>query len=103
MMNGSPQPIVVTGMGVISPVGLSNSETFDHLVAGQSGVGRITQFDSSRLPTRIAGEVKGFNAADYIDSKKARRIGRYAQLSIVAAGEAIRQARLDLKRVDPSR
>jgi len=102
-MSDSPHQIVITGMGVLSPVGLSNRETFDHLVAGQSGVGPITQFDPARLPSRIAGEVKGFDAAAHMDRKAARRIGRYAQFSIVAAGEAIREAGLDLKQLDPSR
>lgn len=95
--------IVITGVGAISPVGLSNLETFDNLVAGRSGVGPITQFDSSRLPSRIAGEVKNFNAADHMDHKAARRIGRYAHFSIAASAEAIRDAGLDLPRMDPSR
>lgn len=95
--------IVVTGLGVVSPVGLDNQVTFDHLVAGRSGVGRITAFDPARLPTRIAGEVKGFDPADHMDRKAARRIGRYAQFAIAAAGEAIRHARLDLEQVDRSR
>ena len=102
MSNSLPR-IVVTGMGAISPVGLSNRETFDHLIAGRSGVGGITQFDSSRLPVRIAGEVSNFDAADHMDRKAARRIGRYAQFAIAAVGEAIRQAGLDLKQVDSSR
>jgi 3-oxoacyl-[acyl-carrier-protein] synthase II len=95
--------IVVTGLGAVSPVGLTHRETFDALIAGRSGVGPITQFDPSRLPVRIAAEVKGFNPTDYLDYKAARRIGRYAQFAIAAAGEAIREARLDLTQTDPSR
>ncbi len=95
--------IVITGMGVISPVGHDNRETFDHLLAGRSGVGPITQFDPARLPTRIAAEVKDFRASDYMDRKAARRIGRYAHFSIAAVGEAIREAGLNLQQVDPSR
>ena len=102
-MNHSPPRIVVTGLGAISPVGLTNRETFDHLIAGRSGVGRITQFDSSRLPVHIAGEVKDFEATKYLDVKAARRIGRYAHFAIAASAEAIQEAGLDLTRVDPSR
>jgi 3-oxoacyl-[acyl-carrier-protein] synthase II len=98
-----PHRIVITGVGVISPVGLTNAETFDSLVAGRSGIGRITQFDASRLPSQIAGEVKGFNGADHMDRKEARRIGRFAQFSIAASNEAIRQAGLNLNEMDRSR
>ena len=100
-MTDQSHRIVITGMGVVSPVGLDNRETFDHLLAGRSGVGRITQFDPARLPTRIAAEVKDFHAADYMDRKAARRIGRYAHFSIAAAGEAIREAGLNLQQSGP--
>jgi 3-oxoacyl-[acyl-carrier-protein] synthase II len=90
-------------MGVVSPVGLTNRETFNHLLAGRSGISHITHFNPVRLPSRIAAEVKGFNPADYMDRKTARRLGRYAHFSIAAAGEAIRDAGLDLKQLDPSR
>ena len=101
-MNREPR-IVITGMGAISSVGLTCQETFDNLVAGKSGVGRITLFDSSRLPCQVAGEVKGFDPKNYMDHKKARRIGRYAQFSIAATREALAQAQLDLAAEDPSR
>jgi len=101
-MNREPR-IVITGMGAISSVGLTCEETFDNLVAGKSGVGRITLFDSSRLPCQVAGEVKGFDPKNYMDHKKARRIGRYAQFSIAATREALAQAQLDLTAEDPSR
>jgi len=90
-------------MGAISPVGLNNQETFDHLVKGQSGVRRITQFDPSRITSQIAGEVEGFDPFAHMDRKLARRIGRYAQFGIAAAGEAIKHARLNLEQADPSR
>lgn len=102
-MNTSAPRIVVTGLGAVSPVGLSNRETFDHLIAGRSGVGRITQFDPSHLPVRIAGEVKNFQPTNYLNAKAARRIGRYAHFAIAAAGEALREAGLDLAQTDPSR
>lgn len=102
-MNLVQPRIVVTGIGAISPVGLSNRETFDGLIAGRSGVGPITQFNASRLPSRIAGEVKQFQATDHMDPKMARRIGRYAQFSIAASTEAMRAAGLNLEQQDRSR
>jgi len=100
---GSLQRIVVTGMGAISPVGLNCQETFDGLVAGQSGISGIKLFDPSRLSCQVAGEVKGFDPAEHMDKKMARRIGRYAQFSIAATREALAQSGLDLAEEDPSR
>lgn len=97
------QRVVVTGMGAVSPIGLSCGETFDGLIAGRSGIARITAFDPSDIACRIAGEVKGFDPANYMDRKMARRIGRYAQFSIAATREALAQSGLDLAREDPSR
>ncbi|MGA9572723.1 MAG: beta-ketoacyl-ACP synthase II [Lysobacterales bacterium] len=97
------QRVVITGMGALSPVGLNCRETFDGLVAGRSGIARITSFDPSAIKCQIAGEVKGFEPTNYMDRKMARRIGRYAQLSIAATREALDHANLDLEREDPSR
>ena len=102
-MNYSAKRIVITGMGALSPVGLTCRETYDNLIAGQSGVDRISLFDPSRLKTQIAGEVKNFEPTDYMDRKMAKRIGRYAQLSIAAAGEAITNAALDLEKEELTR
>jgi len=99
----SEQRIVITGMGAISPVGLNCQETFDSLVAGQSGVSRVSLFDPSRLKCQVAGEVKGFEPEDHMDRKLARRIGRYAQFSIAATQEALAQSGLDLENEDRSR
>jgi len=99
----SEQRIVITGMGAISPVGLNCQTTIDSLVAGQSGVSRVSQFDPSRLKCQVAGEVKGFEPADHMDKKLARRIGRYAQFSIAATQEALAQSGLDLENEDRSR
>jgi 3-oxoacyl-[acyl-carrier-protein] synthase II len=97
------QRVVITGMGAVSPLGLSCRETFDGLVEGRSGIARITAFDPSEISCRIAGEVKGFDPANYMDRKMARRIGRYAQFSIAATHEALAQSGLDLAQEDPSR
>lgn len=97
------QRIVITGMGAVSPVGLNCQESFDALVAGQSGIARINSFDPSNLSCQVAGEVKGFDPTDYMDRKMARRIGRYAQFSIAATREALAQSGLDLAQENPSR
>jgi 3-oxoacyl-[acyl-carrier-protein] synthase II len=99
----SEQRIVITGMGAISSVGHNCQETFDSLVAGKTGIGRVSLFDPSDLQCQVAGEVKGFDPADYMNIKIARRIGRYAQFSIAATQEALAQSGLDLENEDPSR
>jgi 3-oxoacyl-[acyl-carrier-protein] synthase II len=91
--NGQPR-VVVTGMGVVTPLGLDVQSTWDGMVAGRSGVGPITQFDPSRLTTRIAGEVKGFDCSNVLDRKDQRRNDRYVQLALVAARQAMDQAGL---------
>jgi 3-oxoacyl-[acyl-carrier-protein] synthase II len=97
------QRIVITGMGAVSPVGLNCVDTFKGLSAGKSGISKIRSFDASHLSCQIAGEVKDFDPANYMDRKMARRIGRYAQFSIAATREALDQSGLDLDKEDPSR
>jgi 3-oxoacyl-[acyl-carrier-protein] synthase II len=89
-----PPRVVVTGMGVLTALGNDVQSTWDGLVAGRSGVGPITQFDASRLTTRIAAEVKDFDPSPVLDRKDQRRNDRYVQLALVAAREAIVQAGL---------
>jgi 3-oxoacyl-[acyl-carrier-protein] synthase II len=86
---------VVTGIGAITPLGDSAPATWEGLVAGRSGVTLIESFDASGLPTRIAGEVHGFDAEAALGSKRARRAARFSQLAIVAAREAVADAGLD--------
>ena len=88
---GRPR-IVVTGMGVMSPVGHTMAESWDSLLNGRSGIGPITQFDASHLPCQIAGEVKDFAAKDYMSFKEARRMSRVSQLSVAAASMALEDA-----------
>jgi beta-ketoacyl-acyl-carrier-protein synthase II len=90
---GRPR-IVVTGIGMMSPLGHSADESWDALVNGRSGVARITQFDASHLPVRIAGEVKDFDPKDYMDFKEARRMSRCSHLSVAAATMALEDAGL---------
>jgi len=86
--------VVVTGMGAISPVGLDVNTTWDAIVAGRSGVGPITRFDTTDYRTTIAAEVKGFDPKICIPAKEARRMDPFAQYALVASHEAVRSARL---------
>ena len=95
--------VFVTGLGVISPLGLDVPSTWEKLVAGQSGIDFITAFDAEGFDTRFAAEVKGFDAESYLDRKEARHMDRFAQLAVVAAQEACRNAQLDPAAGDPYR
>ena len=88
--------VVITGMGIISPLGIGVDEYWQSLSTGRSGVGPITQFDASGYKVRIAAEVKDFEPTDYVDRKSARRMDRFAQLSVAAAGRAAENAGLDV-------
>lgn len=97
------QRVVVTGVGAVTPIGLSAPEFWDNLVAGVSGVARISAFDPSPLEVQIAAEVKGFDPKDFIEFKAARRMDRFSQLAVTAAGEAMKDADLSLDGEDTYR
>ena len=86
--------VVVTGMGLVTALGTDVASSWDGLVAGRSGIRTITAFDPSRVASRIAGEVVGFDAAAVLDRKEQRRNDRYTQLALVATREAMTQAGL---------
>ncbi len=88
--------VVVTGIGVICPLGLNTTETWEALAAGRSGVDRITLFDTEGFETKIAGEVKGFEASNYMNPKEARRNDRFSQMAVAASLEATKQANLKI-------
>lgn len=90
--------VVVTGMGIVSPVGLNLSSAWADVVAGRSGIRRITLFDASgdEWPVKIAGEAWGFDPLDHMTSRDARRADRSTQFALVAAEEAVAQARLHI-------
>jgi len=100
---GITERVVITGMGAFTPLGLSVEETWAGLVAGQSGITKITQFDASQLPIQIAGEVKGFDPANYIPIKEARRMSRASQLGLAAGIQAMADAGLGDSVPDPER
>ncbi|HXJ50235.1 MAG TPA: beta-ketoacyl-ACP synthase II [Burkholderiales bacterium] len=88
--------VVVTGLGIISPLGNSVSEAWDRALAGTPGVTRITRFDPSRLASQIAGEVKGFDVAPYMSPKEARRMDIFIQYGMAAGLQAWREAALQV-------
>ncbi|HIE58310.1 MAG TPA: hypothetical protein EYP88_08780 [Anaerolineales bacterium] len=88
--------IVITGMGAISPIGLSMQASWENAVNGVSGVAPITQFDTSDFLVKVAAEVKNFEAADFMSARDARRMDRYEQYAMAAAKEAIAHSGLEV-------
>ncbi len=95
--------VVVTGLGLVTPVGLTVEETWQSLLAGTSGAAPITRFDPSRHRVRFACEVKGFDPQLYMDRKESRRFDLFAQFALAAAAQAVTQAGLEGKAKDPSK
>ena len=95
--------VVITGMGVISVLGNTLKEYWEGLVAGRSGISRITQFDPSEFPCQIGGEIKEFDPGLYIDRKEARRMARSSQFAVSAAIGAVADAGLPEKMPNPER
>lgn len=94
---------VITGMGVISPVGNSLESFWSSLIQGKSGIGWVTRFDVSAMPTKVAGEVRDFEPTDWMDKKESRRMDRFAQFAVAAAKMAVQDAALDLEVLDRER
>jgi 3-oxoacyl-[acyl-carrier-protein] synthase II len=96
--------VVVTGMGMITPVGNDVATTWRSLIEGKSGTAPITKFDASKFPVRFAAEVKGFNPLDYMDRKEAKRADQYTQYAVAAARQAMTNANLvERNGMDPDR
>ena len=95
--------VVITGLGALTPVGNTTDEFWDALQRGKSGIGPITRFDSTGYPTRIAGEVRGFDPLTFVDKKEARRLDPYLQYAIASAVMAVEDASLDVSKVDGAR
>ncbi|MBI4337212.1 MAG: beta-ketoacyl-ACP synthase II [Chloroflexi bacterium] len=102
-MSSGRKRVVVTGLGAMSPLGQSVQQFWGGLVAGKSGVAPITLCDASEFTCRIAGEVKGFDPEAYIDRREARRMARFSQLAVAAAGQALADAGLNPLSGDPTR
>lgn len=87
-------PVVITGIGAVTPLGNTATQTWDSLISGRSGVGPITHFDASSLTTQIAAEVKGFDPSEHFSMKDLKRTSRATQLAVVAAREAVKDSGL---------
>jgi 3-oxoacyl-(acyl-carrier-protein) synthase len=86
--------VVVTGLGAVTPIGLTAELTWQGLLEGRSGVSLITELNLEEYPTKIGGIVRDFEPERYMDRKEARRMGRYCQLAVAAAGMALEDAQL---------
>ncbi len=103
MTHGDKRRVVVTGLGAITPLGNTTEEFWEALRHGKSGIGPITKFDSTGYPTRIAGEVRGFDALKFVDKKEARRLDPFVQYAIASSVMAVEDSGLDLSKVDGTR
>jgi 3-oxoacyl-[acyl-carrier-protein] synthase II len=90
----SKRRVVVTGLGILSPLGLSVKETWDNLLKGKSGVSAVTSFDASALPVRINAVVPGYNPDNYLPPKESRKIDQFIQYAYVAAKQALEDSGL---------
>jgi 3-oxoacyl-[acyl-carrier-protein] synthase II len=95
--------VVITGLGIVAPVGIGVSTAWSNILAGKSGIGRISRFDASSLTSQIAGEVKGFDVSQYLAPKEARRFDTFIHYGLAAGIESIKDADLDLERLDRER
>jgi len=95
--------VVITGLGVVSPVGSSVTKFWENLTAGKSGIGRITKFDPEGFPVQIAGEVKDFDPLEYFDKKEVRRTDPFIQFAVGAAVQAVKSSGLEESDVDKTR
>ena len=95
--------IVVTGIGVLTPIGLTKEEFWQALYEGKSGAAPITYFDTTDFSTTFACELKGFTASEHIDRKSADRMDPFCQYAVIAAGHALKDSGLDLTEIDPLR
>jgi 3-oxoacyl-[acyl-carrier-protein] synthase II len=103
MRTNQTHRVVITGMGAITPLGNSAPAFWEGMVAGRSGVRLATRYDIADFPYVIAAEVRDFDPRDYMDAKAARRMARFAQFAVAAAGEALRDSGIDLAALDRSR
>ena len=90
--------VVITGMGAITPLGLTIDEFWAGLTTGKSGIGYITQFDASNFPVKLAAEVTNFEPAKYMDTKVVDRTARFSQFAIAATKMAVESAKLDFSK-----
>ena len=95
-MSSTDNRVVITGIGILSPLGLDVTSTWEGLIAGKSGIDYITLFDAGPIETKFGGEVKGFEPTDYLSRKDARHMDRFAQLAVAASHQALERSGLQL-------
>ena len=95
--------VVVTGLGALTPLGLNVEESWNGIKEGKVGIDKITLIDASEHKAKVAGEVKNFNAEEYLGKKEAKRMDRFTQLAVVAAREAVKDSGIDLEKVNKER
>jgi 3-oxoacyl-[acyl-carrier-protein] synthase II len=99
----SRRRVVVTGLGIISPVGNTVTEAWNNIIAGKSGIGRITRFDASNFSSQIAGEVKDFDVGQYLSPKEARRMDTFIHYGLAAGVQAIKDSGIEVNEVNAHR
>ena len=92
----SKRRVVITGLGIISPVGIGIPAVWQNIVSGKSGITRITCFDASAMPAQIAGEVKDFDVTQFLSAKDARRMDRFVHFGLAAGIEAFKDSGLEV-------
>src|SRR5215204_5870499 len=95
--------VVVTGIGALTPLGLTLEDSWNGLKNGVSGADKITLFDASKFKTHFACELKGFDATNYLDRKEARKLDRFSQTAIAASDQGVQDAGIDKSNVDVDR
>lgn len=95
--------VVITGAGLVTPVGIGIDENWKNITSGKSGIGEITHFDTSDFPVKIAGEVKNFNAEDFVDKKDCRKFDKFIIYSLAAAELAVQNSGLNVDKIDSER
>jgi len=99
----SKRRVVVTGLGIVSPMGSTVESAWEAILRGQSGIGPVTRFDVSAFPVRFAGQVRGFDVAQYISPKDARRMDEFMHYGVAAGIQAVSDSGLDFSKTDPDR
>jgi 3-oxoacyl-[acyl-carrier-protein] synthase II len=99
----SKRRVVITGLGIVSPVGNDIKSAWGNILAGKSGIGPITNFDATDFPVRFCGEVRDFDVTEYITAKDARRMGAFIHYGIAAASQAINDAGIEISEADAAR
>ena len=95
--------VVITGVGAVTPIGIGKEEMWENIKAGVCGIDRITRFDVSDYPCQIAAEVKGFDPADFMDKKEAKRMDLFVQYAVAGAKLAAEDAKLYIEDENPER